>query len=273
MGLEDCIQIHQLSDTGLVRTHNEDSTAFDARLGLAILADGMGGYRGGEVASAVAVTCVVQHVSKNLAQIDNGGIDQDSGLRDESLLISDAVKLANDEIFTMARDNPEYQGMGTTAVSLLFYDNQVSIAHVGDSRAYRLRSGNLEQLTNDHTVRQELIDKGYYTPEEADRTVSRNLVTRAVGIDVTVEVDLCEEMVLPGDIYLLCSDGLNDMIGDEAISELLKTDDDLETIAGALVNRANNMGGLDNITVLLVRILDSFSANKRWSDRIVDWFN
>lgn len=274
MNLKDILQIAIFSDTGRVRAHNEDSTASDLSLGLVVLADGMGGYRGGEVASAIAVTSVVQETQRQLPKLIHGEVDDDSGYTYESLMMHDAIVNANNQIFTTAQEESEYQGMGTTIVTGLFYDNRVTIGHVGDSRCYRYREGKLEQLTGDHTVRQELIDRGYYTPEEAARTVSSNLVTRALGIDGTVEVDIYEEHVLPEDIYLLCSDGLNDLVDDESISSILEGyGADLGKTGGLLVDEANANGGDDNISVVLVRALKSFAIETSWQSKLVDWFN
>lgn len=274
MNLTDVLQIAVFSDTGRVRAHNEDSTGLDLSLGLVVLADGMGGYRGGEVASAIAVTSVVQETRRQLLSLIHGEVDEESGYTFESLMVHDAITSANNLIFTTAQEESEYQGMGTTVVTGLFYDNRVSLGHVGDSRGYRYRESKLEQLTGDHTVRQELIDRGYYTPEEAARTVSSNLVTRALGIEGTVEVDIYEERVLPEDIYLLCSDGLNDLVDDETISSILEGySADLEKTGNLLVEEANANGGDDNISVVLVRALKPFPSEQSWQSKLVDWFN
>ncbi|MFC1664241.1 Stp1/IreP family PP2C-type Ser/Thr phosphatase [Pseudomonadota bacterium] len=274
MNLKEVLQVAVISDTGRVRAHNEDSTGSDLDLGLVVLADGMGGYRGGEVASAIAVTSIVQETRKQLLTLIPGEVDGESGYTFESLMVRDAIIGANNLILTTAQEENEYQGMGTTLVAGLFYDDRVSIGHVGDSRCYRYREGRLEQLTGDHTVRQELIDRGFYTPEEAARTVSSNLVTRALGIDVTVDVDIYEESVLPEDIYLLCSDGLNDLVEDETISAIIEGfGADLEKTANLLVKEANANGGNDNISVVLVRPTKPFPIDKTWQSKLVDWFN
>ena len=156
---------------------------------------------------------------------------------------------------------PQCQGMGTTVVVVLFYNNMVTVAHVGDSRVYRLRNGDLAQITNDHSLVQELIDRGFFTPEEAEANTPKNLVTRALGIDETVEVDISEETARPGDIYLLCSDGLNDMVDDEEIRlTLSKYSANLVEAAHELVRLANESGGKDNISVVLARPRAPFPA-------------
>ena len=163
--------------------------------------------------------------------------------------------------------------MGTTLVAAAFYDDRMTVAHVGDSRMYRLRDGRLEQVTRDHSLLQELIDKGFYTPEEARQSLNKNLVTRAMGIEMSVVPDFQEEMVKPGDIYLLCSDGLSDLVDDSEIARTLqKYSENLEEAAMALVQRANDNGGKDNISVILARTLKSFAAKKSWYSKVFDWF-
>lgn len=163
--------------------------------------------------------------------------------------------------------------MGTTIVSALFYDNRISIAHVGDSRIYRVRDGQLEQISKDHTLLQELVDRGFYTPEEARVSLNKNLVTRALGVDADVEVDIQEDIAFPNDIYLLCSDGLNDMVEDKDIYLTIKEfSDNLQKAAQELVKRANDNGGKDNISVILVRPLKPFPAKKGWMNKVSNWF-
>ena len=163
--------------------------------------------------------------------------------------------------------------MGTTVVALAFYDDRMSIAHVGDSRMYRMRSGELQQVTSDHSLLQELIDRGFYTPEEAKKSLNKNLVTRAMGIEMAVNPDLQEDVVQPGDIYLMCSDGLTDLVEDDVIHEtLLEYSENLEDAARQLVDKANAAGGVDNISVILVRSLKSFGTTKNWYNKVLDWF-
>ena len=158
-------------------------------------------------------------------------------------------------------------------VAAAFYDNRLTVAHVGDSRLYRSREGQLEQVTTDHSLLQELIDKGFYTPEEAKKSLNKNLVTRAMGIELNVAPDLQEEAVVPGDIYLMCSDGLSDLVEDEEIHSTLKTyGEDLETAGKRLVQIANENGGKDNISVILARTLKPFTARKSWYTKVFDWF-
>ena len=163
--------------------------------------------------------------------------------------------------------------MGTTVVALAFYDDRMSIAHVGDSRMYRMRGGELQQVTSDHSLLQELIDRGFYTPEEAKKSLNKNLVTRAMGIEMAVKPDLQEDVVQPGDLYLMCSDGLTDLVEDDVIHEtLLEYSENLEDAARYLVEKANAAGGVDNISVILVRSLKSFGSKQSWYDKVLDWF-
>lgn len=261
------LEVGACSDTGRRREQNEDSTAVDTANGLVLVADGMGGYRAGEVASAIAVTATVRSTRSGLSANNYYDPEQYSPkLTEHSHVFSDALQTANDLIVKTAAEEPVYDGMGTTIVGMLFHDTKVSVGNVGDSRAYRYRSGNLLQLTRDHTVHEEMISQGIYTEDEANRSINRNLVTRALGVEPVVRIDVNEFEIVSGDIYLLCSDGLNDMVDDAGLSEELSRLEDptvgLDTIAQALVARANKNGGDDNISVLIVRVAQDrgFSA-------------
>ncbi len=203
MNLKGRVEFVGLTDTGLVRDHNEDFIGASQDLGLAVVADGMGGLKAGEVASAMAVELISQELEHQLEGIDVGLPDEESGFSLESLAIGHAIAKANATIHQVAQSQPQCAGMGTTLVGCLFYDNRLTIAHVGDSRLYRLRRGELEQVTSDHSLIQELIDRGFYTKEQARASANRNIVTRALGIAPTVEYDIQEEVALKGDIFLL----------------------------------------------------------------------
>ena len=273
MDLSGKLEVVNLSDTGRKRPHNEDSTASDVTMGFAVLADGMGGYKAGEVASAIAVTSVLNRVRDEIVKLPTGEVDEGSGYTYESLLLREAITGANQYIYQTANTEPLCQGMGTTVVSVLFYDNRVSIAHVGDSRLYRLRDGVFEQVTADHSLVQELINRGFFTKEEAVANTPKNLVTRALGIEEEVDVDVQEEPALPGDIYLLCTDGLNDMISDEEIHlTLSKYSANLVQAGRELIRIANENGGKDNISVILARPLAAFPARKGWYSKVLGWF-
>ncbi len=269
MNLNQIFETAAVSHEGRKRPHNEDSSAIDRNLGLLIVADGMGGYKAGEVASAIAVTSIRDEIKKGLKSIKSGQIDQETGYSSESLLVRNAVIKANDDIYKTAQDYEFCHGMGTTLVVVLFHDNKYTVAHVGDSRVYRKRGEMFEQVTNDHSLIQELIDRGFFTSEEAHANTPKNLVTRALGIDPEVEVEIDEDVVVPGDIFLLCSDGLNDMVNDEEIHlTLSKYSDNLATAGEELVNLANEKGGKDNISVVLSRLNEKFPVKSAWYSKL-----
>ena len=235
-------------DTGRARSNNEDAVRVDENLALAVLADGMGGYNAGEVASAMAVECVCEDIARWLSQ--------PSGPRDEEEIRQAMVasaQHANEVVYNASQSRAEYAGMGTTLVSALFNDDRLWVGHIGDSRAYRLRNGKLEQLSRDHSLLQEQIDAGLLTPEEAVYSMNRNLVTRAVGVEPMVELEVVGHELRPGDLVMLCSDGLSDMLPDAAIAQVMRASDSLESTANALIAAANAAGGRDNISVVLVR--------------------
>ncbi|MCK5002182.1 MAG: Stp1/IreP family PP2C-type Ser/Thr phosphatase [Gammaproteobacteria bacterium] len=274
MNLKGKIEIAGITDVGSVRDHNEDAISTETSLGLAILADGMGGHRGGEVASAITVSTVYDTISERIKTIDENAIDEKTGYSMESITVHDAIKLANNNVFDSSNENEQYRGMGTTVVVVLFYDNRFTVAHVGDSRLYRIRDGVLEQVTRDHSLMQELVDRGFYTPEQARKSLNKNLVTRAIGIEENVNIDIQEDVAQIGDIYLLCSDGLSDMIEDDLIHETIKRNtDNLEKAATELIEEANRHGGKDNISVILARPLKSFPAKNSLFSRFFDLFS
>ena len=273
MNLRGKINFAELSDTGRVRDHNEDAIRSDPDIGLMVLADGMGGYNAGEVASGIAVQIVTDMAIEGAERQGRDDIDSHSGLMRQSIVLRDAVYRANKIIFQTAQSQTHCEGMGTTIVACMFFDNKISVAHVGDSRAYRLRDGELVQLTLDHSLLQELVDRGFYSAEEAQRSTNRNYVTRALGVEPTVEVEVHEHDVLPQDIYLLCSDGLPDMVEDEDIHLTISTfNASLDVVGQQLVDLANDHGGRDNVSVMLAQVMESFSAKKKLFVKIAGWF-
>jgi PPM family protein phosphatase len=257
------------SDTGRVREHNEDTIGTDGDIGLVVLADGMGGYKAGEVASGIAVRTVLTLVKDAVDREDLSWRDDVNGLSRPGILLRDAIQRANKVIYQTARTQANCEGMGTTVVAGLFFDDKLTIAHVGDSRMYRCRGGQLEQVTQDHSLLQELVSRGFYTPEEAQRAAAKNYVTRALGVEPTVDVEITEIPALKDDVYLLCSDGLSDMVEDDDIQLTINTfGANLETVAKQLVLLGNDNGGRDNISVVLVRVLDAFPAQRGVIDRI-----
>ncbi len=263
MSLRGKIDFAEMTDTGRVRDHNEDAIGSDSDIGLMVLADGMGGYNAGEVASGIAVQIVSELATEGAARENRDEIDAHSGLMRQSIVLRDAVYRANKIIFQTAQSQTHCEGMGTTIVACMFYDNKVSVAHVGDSRAYRLRGGAFEQLTLDHSLLQELVDRGFYSAEEAQRSTNRNYVTRALGVEPTVEVEVHEYAVLPDDTYLLCSDGLPDMVEDEDIHLTISTfNASLDIVGKQLIELANDNGGRDNVSVQLAQVIAPFAARK-----------
>ncbi len=248
------LEVVNVSDVGCKRPHNEDSTASNEALGVLVLADGMGGYKAGEVASAIAVTGIYNDIKSGLKNSKLKGTDEASGLDKHSLLIKNAVNRANSSIYNTAQTDEQCKGMGTTIVTAITYNDRISIAHVGDSRLYRIRGKDFTQITKDHSLVQELIDRGLFSAEEAEQNAPKNLVTRALGIDAKVEIDVIEDELADGDIYLLCSDGLTDMVKDEEIHlTLSKYSANLALAADNLVEIAKKYGGKDNISVILAR--------------------
>jgi protein phosphatase len=273
MSLRGKIDFAERSDTGRVRDHNEDAIGSDGDIGLMVLADGMGGYNAGEVASGIAVQIITELATEAAAREDRADIDVHSGLMRQSIILRDAVYRANKIIFQTAQSQTHCEGMGTTLVACMFFDNKVSIAHVGDSRAYRLRGGQFEQVTLDHSLLQELVDRGFYSAEEAQHSTNRNYVTRALGVEPTVEVEVHEHEVLPDDLYLLCSDGLPDMVEDQDIHLTISTfNASLDVVSQQLVELANNQGGRDNISVMLAQVIESFAAKQNLFRKIAAWF-
>lgn len=239
------------TDCGRVRSQNEDSLAADRDLAFAVLADGMGGYNAGEVASRIAVATVDAEMRK----LGRGGsLVRMSATRLEDVVAAH-VMAANTAIYRAAQEQPAFSGMGTTLVMALWRGDSVVIAHVGDSRLYRMRGNTLVQLTRDHSFLQEQIDLGLIDRAHARHAPSRNLVTRALGVDPQVQADVHTHPAQAGDLYLLCSDGLSDMIDDHAMTATLRAGThDLDRMAESLVRQANENGGRDNISVILARL-------------------
>jgi len=274
MDLSQVLETVSRSDAGMVRSHNEDSVHLNPALGLAVLADGMGGYNAGEVASGMVTTLLGSELEQALSRQDMHLQGEAGQLRAHSLLEQEIAR-ANHAVYQAAQSQPQYAGMGTTLVMALFYDNGMTVAHIGDSRLYRLRGEEFLQITRDHSLLQEQIDSGILTPAQARHSHNKNLVTRAVGVDPTVEAEIHDYATLPGDIYLLCSDGLNDMVDDEEIGMTLQMlSANLELVATQLVQMANDNGGRDNVSVILVRIRREYSAKRGlpgWLGRLLAW--
>ena len=245
-------------DKGRARDNNEDSVALDEDCALAVLADGMGGYNAGEVASGMATSFIRTELGRWLHQA--GAEASDAEVR---RAMDICVDNANRAIFNAANADPKYAGMGTTLVVAVFRGPHLLVGHVGDSRAYRLRAGKLAQITRDHSLLQEQIDAGLISPEQAAFAAHKNLVTRAVGVEDTVMLETHLHDVLPGDLYLLCSDGLSDMVDDGTLTQLLKSHAVLADTGRALIDAANDAGGKDNISLVLAKVGGNESTGGR----------
>jgi len=266
------LQIAAKTDTGLVRSHNEDSIAHNHEYGLVILADGMGGYNAGEVASSIATSTLKEAVEGQLRS--NDWVARSNQSKYIQQLLVGSVERANSAILDAARAEPQFSGMGTTLVAAVFHQNKLTVAHVGDSRVYRLRRGELALITRDHSLLQEQIDAGMIDPELARFSSNRNLITRAVGVDHLVEVEIHDHLTQSGDLYLLCSDGLSDMLSMQEIGEILnKTASDLELTCDALVARANKNGGRDNTSVILITVQSNQVSASKLPERALNWIS
>ena len=273
MDLSRVLEMACQSDVGRVRSHNEDSLSCDPASGLVVLADGMGGYNAGEVASGIAVTLISSGIKEMLGQVDPERIDPKTGKCFALSMLHEQVAAANLAIYHSANGNPGYAGMGTTLVAALFYDDRVSVAHLGDSRMYRFRDGILERLTHDHSLLQQQLDSGLVTPEEARHSQHRNIVTRALGVEREAEAEIGSYETRPEDIYLLCSDGLNDMLEDEEIRLIVDTmKSNLKLAVGQLIELANENGGRDNISVILVKVRQNFAVRQGLFARFMSSF-
>jgi len=247
-----------VSDVGRKRTHNEDSFALVESENLYLVADGMGGHASGEVASRMAIETMAEFFAATSADPEATWpykMDKARGY-DENRLVT-GIKLANRRIYEAAQRETRLHGMGTTMVALLAVRDAMLIGHVGDSRVYRLRNGALEQLTEDHSLLNDYIKMKSMTPEEIESFPHKNVIVRALGMKETVKVDAILDTPKPGDVYILCSDGLCGPASDEEIKEIMLKHKDLRDSAQALIDRANEHGGPDNVTVVLCRWIGS----------------
>ena len=242
------VEFFSATDTGRARSNNEDAVALEEAAALAVLADGMGGYNAGEVASGMATSFIKTELGRWLHEAAGN-----ANYADVRRALDICVDNANRAIFNAANSNPQYAGMGTTLVVAVFREQRLLMGHVGDSRGYRLRAGKLTQITRDHSLLQEQMDAGLITAEQAAFSANKNLVTRAVGVEDTVLLEMHLHEVQPGDVYLMCSDGLSDMLDDESIAQLLLANPSLDAAASGLIAAANEAGGQDNISVVLAR--------------------
>ncbi len=242
------------TDVGCVRELNEDNLRVIPELNLFILSDGIGGAAHGEVASDLAVNTIEEHCRKSTTDPSlpyEGDFRPD--LSERTNRLASALRLANRAIYRTASSNAEMRGMGATIVAIWLDGERLSLAHVGDSRAYRLRQQSLEQLTRDHSLVAEQVRLGILTPEQAERSAYQTMLIRALGASETVEVDVDEHLMIEGDTYLLCSDGLSRMVPDDQIADAIRSAQKSQKAADHLVDLAKAAGGLDNVTAILVR--------------------
>lgn len=265
------LEIASATDAGAIRSFNEDSIAADSDLGLLVLADGMGGYKAGDVASSIATGLVMDYLKRILSEMAPSTI-RSAKLSRESMAVKSTIEKTNLAIYQTAQTDSKYTGMGTTIVLILFHHGLATIAHVGDSRLYRLRQGRLELLTHDHSLLQEQVEMGLISSEDAKVSHNRNLVSRALGVEAEIRVDISEHNVQPNDIYLLCSDGLNDMV-DDADIELAMNElrNNLPLAANQLVQMANDNGGHDNVSVLIAKVRNGDTVKRGLMDRLFGW--
>lgn len=271
MDMSTVLEIVTSSNPGMVRSNNEDAVMANTECGFAVLADGMGGYNAGEVASGMATTMLGAELPKAFIERDPSSVV--GGRSWAEVTLETLMGLVNSAIYQSSQTQPQYAGMGTTLVVAVFHDNKVTVGHIGDSRMYRLRGEDFQQITRDHSLLQEQLDAGLITPEQARHSQNKNLVTRAVGIDPEVVAEIHDHAVMSGDVYLLCSDGLNDMVEDDEIAMTLGAlSANLELCAMQLIQMANDNGGRDNVSVILVKVKGEYPAARGWWARFLAWF-
>lgn len=271
------IEVAGQTDVGCVRTNNEDNFGYDARCGIFVVCDGMGGQAAGEVASKMAVDALLEYFRDpaNMPSLSNGRLITSGG---EAKSLAAAINLANHAIHAAGNGQLGRSGMGSTIVAALVRGHSLAIAHVGDSRIYLVRHGAIQQLTQDHSLVMEQVRLGYITREQAERSELQNVILRALGPEADVEADVEDRMALPGDLLLMTSDGLTRHVNDDEILNIVTASGSLEQACAALVRAAKDRGGDDNITCLLLRIVERpwyknllgkvFSGGQQWQNSI-----
>jgi PPM family protein phosphatase len=250
-----------LTNPGLVRSNNEDAVCVDDRLGLLIVADGMGGHQAGEVASGIAIKAIPDRL-RQLSEDET----ENNGFSHETNRLGLSLQTANQMIFEAARRSPDDNGMGTTCTAILITGNRLSLAHVGDTRCYLFRNGELAQLTEDHSLVMEQLKYGLISKEQASQ-VNQNVLTRSLGTQPEVKIDLDEHPLFPGDVLLLCSDGLGKELTNEQVTQIMADTPEPNVLVRRLVDQANAAGGRDNITVAVAHVKEA-----GWGDWIRDLF-
>lgn len=249
------LEIFGKSDAGKVRTNNEDGFLIDEEISLFTIADGMGGHNSGEVASKMAVNVICDSMRRFILNGQKAIFGKvNPQLSEHTNQLGSSIRLSNQFIYETARSKTHYQGMGTTVDSALIQKNKISIGHIGDSRIYLVREGVLHQLTQDHSLVAEQVRQGLLTKEEGEKSHLKNILTRALGVDESVEVDLIEMDCYDGDLLIACTDGLNRMVTDEEILNTVRQMKNPKMIVEHLIDLANAAGGMDNITVISAQL-------------------
>jgi protein phosphatase len=273
------IEVAGKTDVGSVRANNEDNFGYDSRYGIFVVCDGMGGQAAGEVASKIGVDTVLDYVRQaegpDQPKQPKNGTD---GLSPLASVLTAAIRKANHAVFEAGQRQQARAGMGSTVVAALVRSNLLCIGHVGDSRIYLIRNGTIEQLTEDHSLVMEQVRRGYLTVEQAQESDLQNIILRALGSEEEIKPDLEDLIALPGDVLLLTTDGLTRRVRDEEIKEIISSSRSLEQACGALIQAAKDRRGDDNITCLLVRIVDRpwykgilrklFPGGREWQNSI-----
>lgn len=267
MDVTKAVSVARMSDVGQMRNQNEDSVASDLKTGLVMVADGMGGYKAGEIASQMTTLIVAAEFAERMHQQTQSRNRMPTLSAAE--MLKEAVAIANNCVYQTSQEQPICSGMGTTMVAGVFYNNKVIVGHIGDSRFYRLREGVLDQLTEDHSLLQEQINAGLISKEQAKHSNDGHLVTRALGTEADVELELNEYEAVIGDCYLLCSDGLTDLVEDHEIQEIVTSaNGNIHLAASSLIRLANKYGGTDNVSVVIALIKDSFAMKQGWIHKL-----
>ncbi|MGB8580074.1 MAG: Stp1/IreP family PP2C-type Ser/Thr phosphatase [Candidatus Sulfotelmatobacter sp.] len=254
------------TDIGLVRTNNEDNFGFDLRRGIFVVCDGMGGAAAGEVASKIAVDTVLAYFRKDPGRAESPVVGRKfEGVSEDAAALANAIQLANQSIQETGANNPNRAGMGSTIVAVCLHGNLFSIANVGDSRIYLVRGGGIQQLTSDHSLVMEQVRRGLMTVEEAERSEMQNVIVRALGSEDIVEPDLEDHEFAPGDVLLLCTDGMSRYVKEEKMLEVVSSARSLSEACEALIEAAKGGASDDNITCVLVRV-----AEQSWGERLID---
>lgn len=264
------LEVAGKTDPGKVRERNEDSIALDPELGLLIVADGMGGHNSGEVASNLATDTILKFGREMLS--GNKDIippDADASLSLRGQQITHFIKSANTIIYEKARAFAKNHGMGTTIVVVLGDSKSITVGHVGDSRLYRLRKGVLEQLTEDHSLVMDQVKHGLLTKEQADKSNLQNILTRALGTEAKVQVDIRDYAVEQGDVFLICSDGLTKMVTDKEVGEVLGECREPLKAVDRFIEMSNANGGVDNVTVVVARTPEGSSGEKGFFSKLI----